>query len=291
MALAWPLITILLMAGTACTSTVQGEHMPLIAGLDHVPIAVSDLDKAASRYQMLGFALKPGEAHENGIQNQHIKFPDGTEIELISADEPRDPLTAEYLAHQASGDGPAFIGFYAPDMNRLANHLDAYQRKYQYDDGLLTFHETDDLAYIFFGNRQLSTSDQPEHYDHRNGAEALIGIWIAAEDLAAERQLLSELGATITEKEVHVPVSLEATVARLEQAEVVFLPESQQLVQGRQIIGVTIRIRDLDTLRQVLIEASWNGSPVVHSEDGRSIFIPPSLSHGIWIEFRQESGA
>lgn len=67
---------------------------PIAVGLDHVPVAVADLAAAAERYQRLGFTLKPGRPHENGIENRHAKFRDGTEIELITAREARDPLTA-----------------------------------------------------------------------------------------------------------------------------------------------------------------------------------------------------
>jgi hypothetical protein len=65
-------------------------------GLDHIPIAVADLERAAERYRALGFALKPGRPHENGIRNEHAKFTDGTELELITAPAARDELTSTY---------------------------------------------------------------------------------------------------------------------------------------------------------------------------------------------------
>jgi catechol 2,3-dioxygenase-like lactoylglutathione lyase family enzyme len=91
-----------------------GDRAPTIAGLDHIPIAVKDLEAAAARYRQLGFALKPGRPHENGIRNQHVKFPDGTELELITAPKAVDALTATYSRHLASGDRPAFLAFFAP---------------------------------------------------------------------------------------------------------------------------------------------------------------------------------
>ena len=62
---------------------------PLLAaatafGLDHVPIAVNDLEAAAAAYRRLGFVLKPGRPHANGIRNVHAKFADGTELERLS---------------------------------------------------------------------------------------------------------------------------------------------------------------------------------------------------------------
>ena len=95
---------------------------------------------------------------------------------------------------------------------------------------------------------------------------------------------------TPNEQDVHVPESLKATVARLQQAEVVFLPASRQLVPGRRIVGATIRTRDLDALQRVLSDASWSVPAVVPTTNGRSMFVPPSTAHGIWLEFRQEQG-
>lgn len=280
-------LLLLVTVASAWSQNAQGVSTPLILGLDHIPLAVTDLDGAAERYRKLGFALKPGRPHENGIRNQHVKFSDGTEIELISAREARDPLTAEYLRHLASGDGAAFVGLYAPDLNRLAGQLDAERRTYRCDVGLLSFPEPDRLRYIFFGHRYRSPSDRPEHFRHCNGAEGLIGVWIADDDLTSERQLLSALGATFIEQEVHVPEGVRATTAILQQAEIVFLPGSRQLVPGRRIVGATVRTRDLGALRRVLTAASWSIPPVVQTTNGRSMFLPPSTTHGIWLEFRQ----
>jgi hypothetical protein len=82
---------------------------PAVIGLDHIPIAVGDLARAADDYRALGFALKPGRPHDNGIQNQHVKFTDGTELELITAPAAGDALTTTYRRHLENGDGPAFL--------------------------------------------------------------------------------------------------------------------------------------------------------------------------------------
>ena len=54
-------------------------------GMDHIPVVVADLDKAEADFRAMGFSIKPGRPHSNGIRNAHVKFPDGTEIELITA--------------------------------------------------------------------------------------------------------------------------------------------------------------------------------------------------------------
>ena len=54
-----------------------------IAGLDHVPVVVSQLPDARSAYHALGFSLKPGRLHEGGMLNAHVKFADGSGVELV----------------------------------------------------------------------------------------------------------------------------------------------------------------------------------------------------------------
>ena len=136
---------------------------PAVTGLDHIPIAVRDLDGAAADYRALGFSLKPGRPHENGITNQHVKFPDGTELELITAPEARDALTTTYRRHLAAGDGPAFLALFAPGVATASLGLDV-----------------DPLRYIFMFGRNQSPTDRPEHFAHANTAESLIGAWLAA---------------------------------------------------------------------------------------------------------------
>ncbi len=91
------------------------EAAPLV-GLGHVPIAVKDLDGATTDYRALGFSLKPGRLHDDSVLNAHAKYPDGTELELITASRPVDELARKYLDLIAHADGPAFVALEATDF-------------------------------------------------------------------------------------------------------------------------------------------------------------------------------
>lgn len=249
-------------AGLLGALAVMIQTPAATTGLDHIPIAVNDLARAAADYRALGFALKPGRPHDNGITNQHVKFPDGTELELITAPAARDALTRTYRSHLAAGDGPAFLALFAPGSDRGSLGL-----------------ESDPLRYVFMSGRNQSPTDRPEHFAHANTAESLISVWLAAADLSNERRLLERLGARIQTERVRVPEALDAPVARLMEGEVVLLPASRQLVKGRRIVGATIRVRDLEEAKRVL-----GGRGQV---SGSSIFLPPALAHGLWLELRE----
>ena len=247
---------------------------PAVTGLDHIPIAVRDLARAADDYRALGFALKPGRPHDNGIQNQHVKFTDGTELELITAPEARDALTRTYRRHLEQGDGPAFLALFAPRRSYAAERLKAAKIDLPGAG----------LGYLFLSGRNASPTDRPEHFAHANTAQSLIGVWLAPDDPSRERRALEALGATFAEADVRVPAPMRATIARLPEGDVVFLPRARQLVAGRPIVGATLRVGSLDTARTILARGQQPLPDVVASRSGRSIFLPPSRTHGLWLE-------
>lgn len=237
------------------------------SGLDHIPIAVANLEQAADRYKALGFALKPGRPHDNGIRNQHVKLTDGTELELITAPEARDALTNKYRRHIVAGDGPAFLALYAPGRSRAADNAVP--------------------DYIFFGPRNSSPTDRPEHFAHPNGAESLIAVWLAGDDLTGERQLLTGMGARTADEDVRVPDALKAPVARLSEGAVVLLPGRRQLIPGRRIVGATLRVKNVAAAQAVIAQGPAGPLTVVSGRGYSSIFLPPDLTHGLWLELRE----
>src|SRR5438046_8977547 len=90
------------------TDAALAQPQTLLQGIDHTPVVVADLEKAQADFRKLGFAIKPGRFHAGGILNAHVKFPDGTEIELITAPKAVDALTREYRARLEKGEGPVY---------------------------------------------------------------------------------------------------------------------------------------------------------------------------------------
>ena len=105
------------MASVACVLSARPRRAPEPSriGLDHIPVAVRDLEAASATYRALGFALKPGRPHANGIRNAHVKFPDGAGIELLTVPSAVDPLSTKYFDMIRAGEGPAFLSFHARD--------------------------------------------------------------------------------------------------------------------------------------------------------------------------------
>ena len=270
-----------LFAGSPLSSQAP-VSVPIAIGLDHIPVAVGDLEAASATYRALGFSLKPGRPHANGIRNAHVKFPDGAGIELLTVPEAVDPLSTKYTDMIRAGDGPAFLSFHARDTTALHAALRAGGYPFR-DAGGLTDLQSPELGFLFWIQDNRSPTDRPEHFAHPNGATALGAVWIATDDGDALARLLVGLGGRQQRREVLAPDRVEATVVTLAEGEVFILPARHRLLSGRPIIGASFRVRDLATVRRAL--AAGGVSPRTGLELAERLVVEPSKAHGLWLEF------
>jgi hypothetical protein len=84
-----------------------------LQGIDHVVIAVADLDQAATDFERLGFTLTPRGRHTMGSENHCAMFA-GDYFELLAV--PADhPVTRYYSDFLAQGDGLAALALKTDD--------------------------------------------------------------------------------------------------------------------------------------------------------------------------------
>jgi hypothetical protein len=142
------------------------------------------------------------------------------------------------------------------------------------------------LSAFFFGTRDRSPTDRPEHYVHANGALSLTRVWLAPDDQRPLRGMLERLGLRPRKARLCLPRCLTAAVAKLPAGTIVLLPASTQGYAGRSIVGATITVRDLDGVRNALQTSAIDPATAGVEERGGSLFIPPALANGLWLEFR-----
>jgi catechol 2,3-dioxygenase-like lactoylglutathione lyase family enzyme len=269
---------------------LAAEETPAVTatiGIDHIPLAVNDLASATETYRRLGFAIKPGRFHADGIRNNHIKFEDGGGIELITASALTDALTAGYLKLLSQGEGPAYVGFHTANLRAVRDGLEHLGQAYSLDNGILEFTNAE-LQWLFlFEGTNRSPTDRPEHFAHPNSANATLAVWIAGRDQPQILALFKACGARIEQKQVYVPDQLLATVATVANGEVIFLPASRQIIPGRPIVGVVFRTRDLSAVQRVLRSANAHEPVKLETDTYRSLFVASRDTHGVWIEFRE----
>ena len=285
--------TLLCIVAVVCMSLVmqkplsaQGAAPAPLIGIDHIPLAVTSLELAAEDYSKLGFALKPGRLHDNGIRNAHVKFPDGSGVELITAGKANDALSAHYIELLGRGEGPAYLGLHARNTDQLLSALTAGAISYSQEDGSV---EPSDprLSFIFFVRDNRSSTDRPANFAHVNSAIAMSAVWIATNNSSAVAGLLTALGAVSSKETVFVPKPTTATVFTVENGRVVVLPEAYQLIKGRPVVGASFRVTDLHAVSNTLAAAKV--APVLVSTAGRSpqLLVPPQAAHGVWLAFSE----
>ena len=80
---------------------------------------------------------------------------------------------------------------------------------------------------------------------------------------------------------------LATDVARLSDDEVVLLPGRFQLVPGRRIVGATVAVKTLEAAQPIAERAAGKPLETVSRPGSRSVFVPPSSTHGLWLELRE----
>jgi catechol 2,3-dioxygenase-like lactoylglutathione lyase family enzyme len=276
----------LLVALIPALSHLVTAQDPATIGLDHIPVAVRDLERASATYRALGFALKQGRDHASGIRNVHVKFPDGAGIELLTAAKAVDALTVHYVDRLRAGEGPAFLSFHARDTGRF--HAALREGGYEFrQDGEITELHAPELEYVFVVRDNRSPADRPEHFAHANGATALSAVWIATENGDALARFLVHLGGRQQRRQVLAPEPVQATVVTLGEGEVFIVPRSHQVLAGRPVIGATFRVSDLNKVQRTLEQAHMKPWAGAGTED--RVVVEPSVAHGLWLEFRPGS--
>jgi hypothetical protein len=263
--------------GSACA-----QNPGAIAGIDHIPLAVRDLDLATMDFERLGFSIKPGRQHQTGIRNRHIKFPDGSGLELITVQQATDELTTAYLKHLKAGDGPAYVSFHVRDTAGLASALVGAGIGFEQAAGLTTFKDPK-LGFVFISADNRSPTDRPEHFAHSNGAFAMSEVWIACEDCMPLKRLLSALGATSRSVTVRVPEPTDGEAFELQNGRVVIVPSRNQIIVGRPVVGAVMSVR-----WPVAASPSSTSGPADSSASSTRTVVAPDSAHGLWLEFRVE---
>src|SRR5581483_5200837 len=170
----------------------------MLAGLDHIVIAVRDLERAIDDYKNLGFAVVPGGRHPVGTYNGLIAFADGSYIELISfyPDNPEHRWWAALQKHEGFVDFCFRTDDLAGDTAKLRRagvkiedpvpwsrtRPDGYQLKW-----LLSLAVAPHRGVAPFLIQDVTPREErvPREVDHPNGAAGIDAVLVAVDDLPA----------------------------------------------------------------------------------------------------------
>jgi hypothetical protein len=197
-------------------------------GIDHIVLAVRDLDSAARRYEALGFTLTPRAQHPDhmGTSNRLMQFVGKNFIELLEVDRPATLAPHDFAASPqrfsfgafnrdfvAHGDGmsalvltgtdnravaAAFaqdgLGNYQPfDFERGATLPDGSQVTVAFGLAYATSAAMPEAVFFTCHNRTPEYFWKPAFQTHANGVQRIAAVYLAAEEPARHRDFLSKL--------------------------------------------------------------------------------------------------
>lgn len=165
--------------------------------LDHAIVVVRNLDSASSLLAPLGFRFKQGRLHPDSLLNRHIKFRDGSEVELMTlAGAPTSQMARDYAAMLAAGEGGVYAALWTTDMDKVraaASRLGVPRLTQAGAWQFLSLPDVFDTQAIFFGAGGLAANDPDSVLAHANDAQSLAAVWLEAGPLLDS--LLTALGA------------------------------------------------------------------------------------------------
>ncbi len=296
-------------AGSPTANSVLGGGN----GIDHVGIAVRDLDFAAQVYmQALGFTVAPGAPAPEGIGHRIIRF-GPTSLELVTADPSRaagSKDASDLVRFLATREGAAFLGLHVSSAQRTAAFLRARQFDIEEPEGSSTPRrgspEARPALWLTVGFRKPAVPggriffiqyadglERPAPSAHPNTAIGVRSVWMAVGRFQAATRAYESIGLAAGE-EVSTRV-LGATgreilagrgVILLLQANDPAGPVGSFLSEhGEGIAGVSLEVQNLEVVRTLMENSTEQAFKTYRGLYGESILVAPAFTHGVWIEF------
>jgi hypothetical protein len=276
----WGLLALALV--TSLVLAWQEGHAPAISArgvhLDHVPIAVRDLPAATAEFEELGFTIKSGRPHANGIENASIKFADGSYLELITAHDGLDAISREYRDFLQRQEGARYAFLRDDESSDFTTRV-LGAGGHRTSSGPFEFTELPD-AWHAPGLQLIRyvspAADDPSIFRHANTARRLVSVWITEDQ--PDSPLARALGAT--------PGGAAAWAFTDRRADVV------PLADGSCLNALPREAADPreQTVAAVLVEVDSLGRLPAAAKQGMTVrgpasWLTPLNAHGIWLGF------
>jgi hypothetical protein len=155
--------------------------------IDHAIAVVANLDSAVMQFKAKGFTFKPGRLHDNGLLNAHIKFPNGTEFELMSVQgTPKDDAARDYLDLLHGHEGGAYLALSGVSLETLDKKITSMGIEHEVENGsawsYITFPHRSYLSPFFFIEMHISANDSPALLTHHNRSIQIATVWVEGDD-------------------------------------------------------------------------------------------------------------
>lgn len=152
--------------------------------IDHVIALVTDLDSAVAEYERQGFTIKPGRLHKNGLINAHIKFSNGSSLEIMSLQgKAKDETAKTYEDLLKRGKCGAYLALSGISTDKCIQKLENLNLDYQVIKiKSWTYVLLPDLPHIFFIEYHINQKNEKKFLQHANNCYKIQSIVIEGDE-------------------------------------------------------------------------------------------------------------
>lgn len=283
--------------------------------IDHLVVAVRDLDGAAGLYERLGFRVGTRNRHPWGTENRLVQLA-SSYVELITVGEnaempahaPRSfsfgAFVRDYLARRegfamlvlgtsdAKADAAAFatagIGDFEPFFfQRRGRRADGTETEVAFTLAFARDPDAPDAGFFVCQHHRPENFWSPAFQQHANGAEDVSAVVLAAPDPEAHQTFLERFAGTDATRPQGHDLSLALARGRID---VVTADDAAELYGSvevdphrTELVAFAIRVPDV---RYVAVHLDANG--VAYQSIGSRLVVPASAAHGVAIAFEPE---
>lgn len=280
-------------------------------GLDHLVIAVHDLDAAGRFYEALGFRVGARNRHPWGTENRIVQFP-GVFLELITvgegADIPphapgrfsfgafvRDALARRegvamivLEAHDAEADRAAFAaagigGFERFDFERQARRADGSTARVAFSLAFAASRLLPEVGFFVCQQHEPQNFWNSAFQSHPNGASGIPAVTLIAENPSDHAEFLSHFTGQRDLVSNSAGIVVPTPRGRIEVTSgpaYAFHTGETLSEEPARIVGFTVAVPALDVVQDRLASMG-----VAHRRRGSLLVIPPEEAFGTVLAF------
>lgn len=250
------------------------------AYLDHVIIGTKNLNESKLFFKdVLGFEIKNGTPHKNGISNFFIEFRDTSEIEFIEVSQPKDNLSNDYLKMISNNKFGMQFAFRITELDKLEESFAQLKSPFIHvaNNGsysTLSSNTINKELPVFFIQYNAPNMNSETH--HSNKEKRIKSVWFETKDIKNTARQLVDFGFEPFGK-YSIPSYKNKIVEFRNNNFGIILIEAEDY----QLSGITISISHIGSIINVLEK---NNIEFIKNSVN-NIFLNPEATNSIWIEF------
>jgi Glyoxalase-like domain len=256
--------------------------------LDHVIIGSNNLDQSRSFLKdKLGFSLKKGTEHSNGISSFFVEFEDSSEIELISVANANDKLTEEYNSLLAKKRFGFQFVLRTNKIYKLKEYFRTLDSRFSQINENKTYSTLSkqnldpELPLFFIQYHQQNVNTVT---NHQNKTLGISSVWISTREIKSTAMQYIDLGFSVVDRINVGNIKNKTVLLRNDNFEIILIESN-----SNEVSGLTIRTSDLNEIRNLIKKNLSLDLKEQTNKRGKSLFLNPKVTNSIWFEFLEKS--